>query len=291
MVLRRMCFDMGSTKVSLSCSNLTCSIETQHSCRFFHTDAPNIFTDKKYSKSHLETVQAITSSVNDTFRNCIENSRVLKFDNVMWQSIFDYGSLRAANSTEIGLVDYTPPVDPLISLLNVNRCEARKKQKISFMRFLPSDDEEDEESMVSERVNFDEKFGMHESFSKFSATEAVSLVKYKQMLYKKERVEQIRMKINNILHRLSETSIATSFIISSLNIQHDKSSSAKIDKVAVVTVDGTIGSSLSYEIIHSLKEIRKDKGIKVVVLRVNSPGGSVVSSEAILEEIKLLNKV
>jgi protease-4 len=209
----------------------------------------------------------------------------------MWQSIFDYGSLRATNSTEIGLVDYIPPVDPLISLLNVNRREAKKKQKKSFVSSLLSEDEEDEETTISDRVKFDEKFGMHESFSKFSATEAVSLAKYKQMLNKKERVERIRMKINYVLHRLSETSTATSYILTALRTQPEKSTSVKCDKVAVVTVDGTIGSSLSYEIIRCLRKIREDKGIKAVVLRVNSPGGSVVSSEAILEELKLLDKV
>jgi hypothetical protein len=232
--------------------------------------------------------------VNGTFRSCIEQSRALKFDNVMWQSIFEYGSLRAPNSTDIGLVDYTPPVDPLLSLLNVNLREAKKKQKKSFMKLLCGDDDDDddnEETTTSDRVKFDEKFGMHESFSKFCATEAVSLIKYKQMLNKKERVERIRMKINNVLHRLSETSTATSFILSALRLQPDKAPSAKCDKVAVVTVDGTIGSSLSYEIIRSLRQIRKDKGVKAVVLRVDSPGGSVVSSEAILEEMKLLDKV
>ena len=256
-----------------------------------HSDAPSIFTDKKYSKTHLETVQSITSSVNDTFRTCIENSRALKFDNVMWQSIFDYGSLRATNSTEIGLVDCTPPVDPLVSLLTVNRRKAKKRVKKSFKSLLLSSDEKDEDTTISDRVKFDETFGTHESFSKFSATEAVSLVKYKQMLNKKERVERIRMKINNVFHRLSETSTATSILLSSLRMQPKKSSSTKSDKVAVVTVDGTIGSSLSYAIIRALRQIGKDKGIKAVVLRVNSPGGSVVSSEAILEEIKLLDKV
>ena len=258
-----------------------------------HSDAPSIFTDKKYSKTHLETVQSITSSVNDTFRTCIENSRTLKFDNVMWQSIFNYGSLRATNSTEIGLVDCTPPVDPLASLLTVNQCKAKKKaKKSSFMSSLLSSDEKDEEATISERVKFNETFGTHESFSKFSATETVSLVKYNQMLNKKERIERIRIKVNNVLHRLSETSTATSFILSSLRIQPEKSSSlTKSDKVAVVTVDGTLGCSLSYEIIRALRQIGKDKGVKAVVLRVNSPGGSVVSSESILEEIKLLNKV
>jgi len=62
------------------------------------------------------------------------------------------------------------------------------------------------------------------------------------------------------------------------------------EKVAVLTVDGTIDSALSYEIIRALRQIREDEEVRCMVLRVNSPGGSVVSSEAILEEIKLFEK-
>ena len=80
-------------------------------------------------------------------------------------------------------------------------------------------------------------------------------------------------------------------ILSALGWKPDKTSSTKRDKVAVLTVAGSIGSPLSYEIIRSLRQIKQDKNVKSVVLRVDSPGGSVVSSEAILEEIKLLNKV
>ena len=56
-------------------------------------------------------------------------------------------------------------------------------------------------------------------------------------------------------------------------------------------MDGQIDQSCPSRIIRSLREIKKDKRVKAVVLRVDSPGGSVVSSEAILEEVKLLDKV
>ena len=56
-------------------------------------------------------------------------------------------------------------------------------------------------------------------------------------------------------------------------------------------MDGQINRSCTSRIICSLREIKKDKRVKAVVLRVDSPGGSVVSSEAILEEVRLLDKV
>lgn len=268
---------------------------------FFFSDAPSILTDRKYSRSHLETVKSMTSSMNDTIRTCIGNSRSLNFDNVMWQSIHDYGSLTSTNSSEIGLVDSIPPVDPLISLLEMNKEEAKEKQKQAFKKALTKVKKEEDDEKKAEgdskkdktvsRQKFEEKFGIHECFSKFTATESISLGKYKQMLDKKENIERTQRKINTMLHSLSEKSTATSMILSALGLQPDKASSTKRDKVAVLTVAGSIGSPLSYSIIRSLRQIKQDKNVKSVVLRVDSPGGSVVSSEAILEEIKQLDKV
>lgn len=40
-----------------------------------------------------------------------------------------------------------------------------------------------------------------------------------------------------------------------------------------------------------LRQVRQDEGVKAVVLRVNSPGGSVTGSEAIAREVRLLQQV
>ncbi|KAL7538391.1 hypothetical protein ACHAXR_008529 [Thalassiosira sp. AJA248-18] len=258
-----------------------------------YKNAPSILTDKKYSPAHLESVQSMTSSLNNSIRTCIENSRALNFDNVMWQSIFEYGSLTSANSAEIGLVDSIPPVDPLISLLDVNKIEAKlklkKKSSTGSKKTDNANNRDDDGNEANKaRKKMEEKFGLHESYSKFTATDTVSLVKYKQMLNKKAKIDGTRKQINAKLQKLSETSTATSMILSAVGLQPDKASSNR-EKIAVVTVDGNIASSLSYEIVRCLRCIRKDKDVKSVVLRVNSPGGSVTSSEAILEEIKLLD--
>ncbi len=70
------------------------------------------------------------------------------------------------------------------------------------------------------------------------------------------------------------------------------------NKIALVVAQGTIVMSQnSYgqnEVIASntlcktLKKIRKDKDIKAVVLRINSPGGSALASDLIWNEIELL---
>jgi protease-4 len=55
-------------------------------------------------------------------------------------------------------------------------------------------------------------------------------------------------------------------------------------KVAIVNIKGVIIDSSSY--IEEIKEYRKDPTIKSIVLRVDSPGGAVVPSQEIYEEIK-----
>jgi len=67
------------------------------------------------------------------------------------------------------------------------------------------------------------------------------------------------------------------------------------DKIAVVYAEGAIangdegdpGEVIEGPYVKMLRKIRRDKTIKAVVLRVNSPGGSVLASENILREITL----
>jgi protease IV len=76
------------------------------------------------------------------------------------------------------------------------------------------------------------------------------------------------------------------------NSQHISS-----QKIAVIYAQGNIvngeggagqigGDSLARQ----LRELRLDKGIKAVVLRVNSPGGSALASDIIQREVRLLQK-
>ncbi len=92
---------------------------------------------------------------------------------------------------------------------------------------------------------------------------------------------------------MAESGTAASIILSTIGLapREPKLLPSKVEKVAVVTVDGSIDSALSYEIIEALRKIRIDETVKCLVLRVNSPGGSVTSSEAILEELRILEKV
>lgn len=70
------------------------------------------------------------------------------------------------------------------------------------------------------------------------------------------------------------------------------------NKVAIVYADGQIidgkseeGSVGSQTLAAKLASVRKDKNIKALVLRVNSPGGSALASEIMWREVELIRKV
>ncbi len=65
-----------------------------------------------------------------------------------------------------------------------------------------------------------------------------------------------------------------------------KASVAASGKVAVIKIDGIILSSQG--VIRQLKKYSREPSVKAIVLRINSPGGAVVPSQEIYEEI---NKV
>ncbi|MDY6972462.1 MAG: signal peptide peptidase SppA [Thermodesulfobacteriota bacterium] len=56
------------------------------------------------------------------------------------------------------------------------------------------------------------------------------------------------------------------------------------EKIAVIPIEGTI--SASREITSELVRLKKDKKIKAIILRINSPGGAVGPTQEIYEEVR-----
>ena len=69
----------------------------------------------------------------------------------------------------------------------------------------------------------------------------------------------------------------------------DQSRSPGGDGVAVINVDGVIIDSDPY--IKSIRKIRETDSVKAVVVRINSPGGAVATSQEVYEELKSLGEV
>lgn len=62
------------------------------------------------------------------------------------------------------------------------------------------------------------------------------------------------------------------------------------NKIAIISVDGTIMSPLTDQVIKSVKQAKKDNDVKAVLLSVDSPGGLVADSHQIHHELKLLSE-
>lgn len=62
------------------------------------------------------------------------------------------------------------------------------------------------------------------------------------------------------------------------------------DKIAVVRVEGPIALNTVDFAVEQVRQARNDKRVKAVVLRVDSPGGTVTGSDQIWREVALLKK-
>jgi len=72
------------------------------------------------------------------------------------------------------------------------------------------------------------------------------------------------------------------------SVTGQKRSFAMQDRVGVVTVEGFIGDS--NDIVEQLSQFGQDETIRAVIVRINSPGGSVAPSQEIYEAIVHLKK-
>ena len=58
------------------------------------------------------------------------------------------------------------------------------------------------------------------------------------------------------------------------------------EKIAVVSIEGIIYSSVARDVYNQLSVAARDKNVKAVIVRVNSPGGTVSASDRIYNEIR-----
>lgn len=111
---------------------------------------------------------------------------------------------------------------------------------------------------------------------------------YDDFIFKKLNLETNKSKINSEI--LAKYTIGVEDYYNTLN-SNDNS-----NKIAVLYASGTITEGDGFDGIQSktyvkaIREIEKNKNIKALVLRVNSPGGSANASEEILFELSRLKK-
>jgi protease IV len=62
-------------------------------------------------------------------------------------------------------------------------------------------------------------------------------------------------------------------------------SGPRTSKIAIVSIDGIIDAKQAQEVYWQLKEARDDKAVKAIIVRVDSPGGTISGSDQIHNEI------
>ena len=121
-------------------------------------------------------------------------------------------------------------------------------------------------------------------------------VKYKLIDAVKYRDEVIDILKQKSGLALSEDLNLQSFEKYSKKLFYEDQTIAKLDEpnIAVILAEGEIstdGNGLtSKDICKLFQDVRKNKTIKTVVFRINSPGGSALASDEIWREVKLTNK-
>lgn len=246
-----------------------------------YKNAPNTFSTSGYTRAHRENTQAIVDSLNHSIHASIAETRKLPkvYNKSMWKGIHNYGTLTADNAKEIKLVDRLPNIDPLMDLVKMN-----KKEK---------DDDNDKSNLVEK---WDKVLGKQHGFE---ANECISLAKYSSRLKMMNKWKKRKIFWYNKLKQATTRSSATTSLLKGLGCEapyfgfdqrevNDIYSKANDEQIAIVHVSGAISDGLSAKVVRSLREIKYNKNVKGVVLRIDSPGGAVVPSEMILEECKEL---
>jgi protease-4 len=112
-----------------------------------------------------------------------------------------------------------------------------------------------------------------------------------RLAYEDEAFDLIKSKIGlDKKDKLSRVSVEDYF-----DAKGKKTDFSAKDKIAVVYAEGTIrdgshgepGDIYDEKYVKILRKIRQDNTVKAIVLRVNSPGGSVLASENIFREVEL----
>jgi protease IV len=146
---------------------------------------------------------------------------------------------------------------------------------------------------TSRGMNTDSVANMTKNLSVRNATDAITYMLADRLAYKDEVLAQ--------LVKSSNKSAIKDLNLINMNA-YSKSAKADVsiskNKVAVIYASGEINSGNGNEesigsetLSKAIRKARLDEGVKAIVLRVNSPGGSALASDVIWREVILAKKV
>lgn len=216
----------------------------------------NTFTENKLTRGHRENVTRILQGLNENIQEEITESRLKALFAAGFEKGSEYDQLWNHVKQTRAL---TAPAAKELGL--IDSCVARDP----IMDLLDKDKEQDP----------DEK-------RRFKGERAISLEDYVLNLrHKKRRADRIKKMKALVDRTFSQIGVSIPGIT--------PSTKAAKDKIALLYVGGVIVDGTGRKMVNAIREIRQDKDIKCVVLRVNSRGGVPTACESIVEELKALN--
>lgn len=106
-------------------------------------------------------------------------------------------------------------------------------------------------------------------FERFNATEMIHIVDYAKRIERKRNPRFTLLNyISNVVKKYTETS-----------------PKPITEKIALLHIEENISNGTTFELVSALRKIKADKTFKCIVLRVDSPGGSVTPCETIRQEL------
>ena len=109
--------------------------------------------------------------------------------------------------------------------------------------------------------------------------------------------DEVEDEMKKSLKLTEKQKITTVSISKYIKSQADKTRGTSANRVAVLVADGEIvdgkgqKGEIGTELAEELRKLRKDDKVKAIVLRINSPGGSALTSDIIWREVLLTKKV
>ncbi len=173
-----------------------------------------------------------------------------------------------------------------------NMSEENKKQTKSYMNDLWNNMLM--EISESRNMNFKDLNKYSENYTLQSSYDAKKMMLIDSNIYKDQIINILKIKTNDT-NNLNLIKISKYINYHRQNIKKEYKNIKK-NKIAVLYASGDIVGGEDKNKISSeqyskiIREIRKNKKIKALVIRINSPGGSALASETILREIILTKK-
>ena len=144
----------------------------------------------------------------------------------------------------------------------------------------------------SRAIPLNEMRGISQEMLAQSTKEVLNLKLVDGLLYDDQVMDLLREKLE-----LTEDDKIETINVTQINKTASAKNRLSKNRIAVVLAEGDIvsgsgeGNIASETFLQEIRKLRKDKDIKAVVLRINSPGGSAMASEVIWRELSELKKI